>query len=95
QALCLEEMLEVGVPEGALFYGQPRRRQAVKFDEALRARVGETAAALHRLLAANGLPAPVDDARCEQCSLLEICGPALSRHSARAWLERTLAEEGD
>ena len=27
QAMCLEEMLCCSIPEGALYYGQPRRRQ--------------------------------------------------------------------
>ena len=38
QALCLEEMLNVSIPEGSLFYGEPRRRTAVVFDQALRQR---------------------------------------------------------
>ena len=37
QALCLEEMFSTPVPEGALFYGKTRRRQAVAFDDELRA----------------------------------------------------------
>ena len=36
QALCLEEMLNVEIPEGSLFYGQTRRREDVTFDEKLR-----------------------------------------------------------
>lgn len=33
QGLCLEEMLGVSIPSGALFYGRPRRRTDVAFDE--------------------------------------------------------------
>ncbi|HMB52207.1 MAG TPA: CRISPR-associated protein Cas4 [Thermoanaerobaculia bacterium] len=44
QAFCLEEMLAVPVPAGALFYGKTRRREEVAFDPALRQRT-ETAAA--------------------------------------------------
>ena len=36
QALCLEEMLDDAVPEGALYYGEKRRRQPVVFDQPLR-----------------------------------------------------------
>jgi len=36
QALCLEEMMNIEILEGAVFYGQPRRRQVVVFDSALR-----------------------------------------------------------
>ena len=34
QALCLEEMLRVPVPAGAIFYGEPRRRIDVEFSPA-------------------------------------------------------------
>jgi len=33
QAICLEEMMHVEIPAGALFYGQTRRREDVTFDE--------------------------------------------------------------
>src|SRR6185437_4908617 len=37
QAMALEEMFAVEIAEGALFYGQPRRRSVVAFDAELRA----------------------------------------------------------
>ncbi len=37
QAICLEEMFGLPVPEGALFYGETRRRHPVAFDGELRA----------------------------------------------------------
>lgn len=92
QALCLEEMLDTPVAEGALFYGQPRRREAVAFDTALRDRTAALAAELRALLDAPALPPPVTDTtRCERCSLAEACGAGLPRRSARRWLERQLA----
>ena len=39
QAMCLEEMLCCDIPEGALFYGEIRRRAVVPFTEELRAQV--------------------------------------------------------
>ena len=36
QAICLEEMLSLHIPSGALFYGQTKRRLDVDFDNALR-----------------------------------------------------------
>jgi hypothetical protein len=38
QALCLEEMLCCEIPEGALFYGETRRRERVELTDELRAR---------------------------------------------------------
>lgn len=75
QALCLEEMFGVTVPEGDLFYGKTRRRRTVAFDEALRT---ATEAAVHEvrtLLQTARLPAPVADARCPRCSLAQTCMP--------------------
>lgn len=75
QALCLEEMLSCAVPEGALFYGQPRRRTVVCFDEALRGRVAELAASLHALVAAGQTPPPEPGKKCRTCSLERVCLP--------------------
>lgn len=53
QALCLEEMLAVAVPAGALFYGTTRRRQEVNFDAALRAKTLDAISRLRALLYAG------------------------------------------
>ncbi len=58
QALCLEEMLACTVPEGALYYGQKKRRTPVLFDDRLRRITEETAARLHDLLSSTITPAP-------------------------------------
>lgn len=91
QALCLEEMLGVPVPDGALFYGQPRRREPVAFDPPLRQRTEALATELHRLLAADRLPPPAADERCARCSLAEPCGTGVPHRSARRWLDSRLA----
>ena len=36
QAFCLEKMTGLSVPQGAIFYGETRRRITVEFDEVLR-----------------------------------------------------------
>ena len=84
QALCLEEMLGKPVPEGALFYGEPRRRTLVTFDPALRAETEAAAARLHRLLESGRTPSAVyDKAKCERCSLLDSCKPKAAGDVAR------------
>jgi CRISPR-associated exonuclease Cas4 len=95
QAMCLEEMHALEVPDGALFYGQNRRRQPVAFDEALRKLTQETAAGVHALFAQKATPpARYDKAKCEACSLANLCRPRLlsRREPASAWLARQLAE---
>lgn len=76
QALCLEEMLGVKIPNGALFYGKTRRRQDVAFDEELRNLTIETIGTLHKFIEARTTPPPVyEKGKCENCSFLEACMP--------------------
>ena len=75
QAICLEEMLGTGVPEGALFYGRNRRRQQVVFDDALRKETLDAAARLHDLIASGRTPPPRHGKKCTSCSLKDVCLP--------------------
>lgn len=75
QALCLEEMLNCRVTEGAIFHHKSRRRRVVKLDEGLRSRTQQVIIATRQMLEAATLPPPVADARCPDCSLIESCLP--------------------
>ena len=57
QALCMEEMLGVTVAGGALYYGTPRRRMEVKFDNGLRAETEELARRMQILFRQRATPA--------------------------------------
>ncbi len=84
QAICLEEMTGLSVPRGAIYHHSSRRRREVVFDEHLRARVAEAVAAIRTMLSAKVLPEPVNDKRCERCSLLESCMPSVIGEQRRA-----------
>ncbi len=89
QAFALEEMFAVSIPEGALFYGQPRRRAVVAFDAALRALTERVAADARALIASGQTPRlAYEKKRCDACSLIEICRPLVTggARSASAWL---------
>jgi len=75
QAMCLEEMLNVEVPKGALFYGRTRRRHDVAFDGMLRAELEETATRVRELIESRRTPEPVYAKRCGNCSLVAECLP--------------------
>lgn len=75
QALCLEEMTGKLVAEGALFYAKSKRRRPVPVTPTLRAAVEAAAHAIRRMLVSAHMPSPVDDARCKQCSLIDLCQP--------------------
>lgn len=83
QAMCLEEMLDVPVLEGAVYYAASRRRRSVAFDGALRAESERAIAAVRSLLLGSELPAAVHDARCKRCSLYDACLPDLASAPAR------------
>jgi CRISPR-associated exonuclease Cas4 len=76
QAICLEEIFDGEVPEGALFYGMPRRRHLVVFTEELRALTADTAAAAKRMILAHRTPPPIRAPHCRRCSLETLCQPA-------------------
>ncbi len=96
QAMCLEEMLDVDIPAGALFYGKTRRRQDVAFDAALRDTTARTATRFHELVDAGVTPrARYDAKRCDACSLIHVCQPktAGAGRSVRAYLATAIAGE--
>jgi CRISPR-associated exonuclease Cas4 len=81
QAMCLEDMLGRPVPKGAIFHATSHRRREVAITLELRQWVIETAEAIRAMLVSGKLPPPVNDARCKECSLKEICQPeALAEH---------------
>lgn len=92
QALCLEEMMSIAVPEGAIFYATTRRRTPVLFNQVLRAETERLAVRMHQLYAARVTPAPILLPRCRSCSLIEICQPRslVNRGSARTFFRRSI-----
>jgi CRISPR-associated exonuclease Cas4 len=78
QALCLEEMLGVEVPCGAIFHVLSKRRRELEFTAALRAQTEAAVLRLHELVASGQIPRAVLLPKCEGCSLHEICMPELS-----------------
>lgn len=83
QALCLEEMLGRPVPRGAIYHASSHRRREVAITPNLRRLVEESAAAIRAMLACGKLPPPVNDARCRECSLKDICQPAALSETLR------------
>lgn len=95
QALCLEEMLNISVPEGSLFYGKTRRRKSVVLDQGLRARTRRLAEDLHRLWREGRTPRAEYGAKCDNCSLRARCLPEISsQQDIGAYLQR-MFDEGE
>lgn len=97
QAMCLEEIFGCAVAEGALYYGEPRRRTAVAFGAKLRARTEDIALRMHQLYQAGSTPNASYQPKCDSCSLMTRCLPRLlaKSPSISRYFARTLAPGED
>lgn len=94
QAMCLEEMLCCSIPQGALFYGQPRRRLPVEFTEVLRQQVEDMVSEMHQDYRRGYTPKVKPSKACNACSLKELCIPRLMRtRTAAEYLRHALEEQ--
>ncbi len=84
QAMCLEEMLSVAVPRGAIFHIKSQHREVVEFDENLRILTRQSAARLRQLYDRRETPQAKYQPKCRGCSLLEWCMPKHLRPRATA-----------
>jgi len=96
QAMCLEEMLAVTIPEGWLFYGKVRRRKSVIFTSELRKKTYELAQEVHSFLEAGKTPPPEPNKQCPRCSLYSVCLPkTLARsRTVEKYIIKALASDG-
>lgn len=94
QAMCLEEMLCCSIPEGALFYGETRRRTSVPFTRELRQQVRTLLEEMHQLFRRGYTPKVKPSKSCNACSLKEVCLPVLMRkRSVADYLRGAMEEE--
>lgn len=87
QALCLEEMLGLGprgVPAGAIFYGQSRKRLDVTFDDTLRRRTLDVVVRCRTMIESGVTPRADREKKCDRCSLLNLCLPSATEPTKSA-----------
>ncbi len=96
QGLCLEEMLDVEVSQGAIFYAETGRRMEVTFDERLRNETAQAAARLHELIASGQTPRAEFGKKCGKCSLATVCMPKATsaRRSVDAYVQKAMTQTG-
>lgn len=94
QAMCLEEMFSTDIPEGAIFYGETRRREIVPISAQLRKEVADILEEMHQYYDRGYTPKVKYQKACSACSLKEICLPELGRNvSVKTYIEQELKEE--
>lgn len=79
QAMCLEEMFTTTISEGAIYYGEIKRREVVEFTEELRNNVVEIFQEMHQYYTKKYTPKVKKSKACSSCSLKEICLPSLEK----------------
>ena len=82
QALCLEEMFGVQIPEATVYYIASRQRETYELNEAIRIVTAEIPGNWEMKLGLR-LPEPVADKRCPKCSLIDACMPFAVKEAAK------------
>ena len=97
QAMALEEMMQVTIESGYLYYGQTCHRQEIELNAELRTHTIILAQQMHQLVMEKKTPKAVKGRHCSICSLIEQCQPQLTlRHrSVGNYLKQMCAVEVD
>lgn len=77
QAMCIEEMFDTWVEEGFVWYSARRRREHVRFTDALRSRTVDCILEIRTNMTSRRLPSAPADARCRECQFFGHCMPDL------------------
>lgn len=86
----------VEIPEGALFYGETRRREEVSFSESLRNQVRNCLMEMHGYFSRGYTPKVKPSKSCNACSLKDLCLPRLMKtKTVDRYIRDALKEEQD
>lgn len=94
QVMCLEEMFSASIEEGAIFYGEIRKRERITITDELRETVRDTFQEMHQYFERQYTPKVKWSKKCNGCSLKEICLPKLGKTvSVKEYVRQALEEE--
>ena len=95
QVICLEEMLNCKITEGALYYFKIRKRFPVKITDELRSETIELSQRFHELVESGKTPSAEYKRKCESCSFIDECFPesAGRNKSVEIYLKRRIQSE--
>lgn len=85
QALCIEEMRNTRITDGAIWYWEVRKRELVPISEQLRTQTTEVIKNAYDVRQQGLTPAPTDNKKlCRACSLKNLCQPEIYRNDTSA-----------
>ncbi len=83
QAICLEEMFELPIQQGEIYYGKTKHRIKVTFDQKLRDEVKRLVEEMYAYYEKQETPLGKLEAKCTNCSLENICLPIINEKHAK------------
>ena len=88
-------MFSTEILEGAIFYGETKRREIVGMTQELRDHVISMFQEMHQYYERQYTPRVKYSKSCQACSLKEICLPKLGRAtSVKSYISQMMREEG-
>ena len=94
QAMCLEEMLSGTIAEGAVFYGEIKRRERIEFTDELKEQVRTMFSEMHQYFDRKYTPKVKWSKSCNACSLKDICLPKLGKAaSVKEYIKSAIGED--
>ena len=94
QAMCLEEMLACTIAEGAVFYGEIKRRERIEFTDELKEQVRTMFSEMHQYFDRKYTPKVKWSKSCNACSLKDICLPKLGKAaSVKEYIKSAIGED--
>ena len=94
QAMCLEEMYDINIPYGALYYDEVKHRETIAISDGLRRTTQQCAKQMHDIFKSGIMPKPVKASHCRNCSLKDICMPEMSDCTqVKTYLNKNLYED--
>lgn len=94
QAMCLEEMLSCTIAEGAVFYGEIKRRERIEFTDELKEQVRTMFSEMHQYFDRKYTPKVKWSKSCNACSLKDICLPKLGKAaSVKEYIKSAIGED--
>lgn len=79
QTIALEEMFSTQIEEGAIYYGETRRREVVQVSQELRDMATKMFEEMHDYFKRGYTPKVKQSKSCNSCSLKDICLPRLNK----------------
>ena len=94
QAMCLEEMLDCTITQGALYYGEIKHRVNIQITEGIKQNVKDMFDEMHQYYERGYTPKAKKKKACYVCSLKDLCLPELEKTgNVETYMNNILAEE--